>query len=164
VSSKTTLTTRHKQLMQYRFIPNRAGQDLQASFNLLHDDGSPATPSKSKRTPHNELHFQKSKHWPRTLMHLSDANHGQLKKPIGLTQQCCARRCLRTQYPKLSHSACHPQTAVPCDLEEDHTLRQPGRRVRYRHPAAPHRPLKRTSSPILASQHLQGLHRVGTGC
>lgn len=44
-----------------RFIPNRAGQDLQASFNLLHDDGSPATPSKSRRTPHNELHFQKSK-------------------------------------------------------------------------------------------------------
>ncbi|KAJ4343909.1 substrate-specific activator of APC-dependent proteolysis [Didymella glomerata] len=43
-----------------RFIPNRAGQDLQASFNLLHDDGSPATPSKSKRTPHNELHFQKN--------------------------------------------------------------------------------------------------------
>lgn len=44
-----------------RFIPNRAGQDLQASFNLLHDDGSPATPSKARRTPHNELHFQKSK-------------------------------------------------------------------------------------------------------
>jgi cell division cycle 20-like protein 1 (cofactor of APC complex) len=44
-----------------RFIPNRAGQDLQASFSLLHDDGSPATPSKSRRTPHNELHFQKSK-------------------------------------------------------------------------------------------------------
>lgn len=44
-----------------RFIPNRMGQDLQASFNLLHDDASPATPSKSKRTPHNELHFQKSK-------------------------------------------------------------------------------------------------------
>ena len=43
-----------------RFIPNRAGQDLQASYNLLHDDGSPATPSKAKRTPHNELHFQKS--------------------------------------------------------------------------------------------------------
>lgn len=44
-----------------RFIPNRSGQDLQASFSLLHEDGSPATPSKSaRRTPHNELHFQKS--------------------------------------------------------------------------------------------------------
>jgi cell division cycle 20-like protein 1 (cofactor of APC complex) len=43
------------------FIPNRSGQDLTASFNLLHDEASPATPSKSKRTPHNELHFQKSK-------------------------------------------------------------------------------------------------------
>lgn len=44
-----------------RFIPNRDGQDLQASFSLLHDDASPATPSKAKRrTPHGELHFQKS--------------------------------------------------------------------------------------------------------
>ena len=44
-----------------RFIPSRAGQDLHASFNLLHEDGSPATPSRStKRTPQNELYFQKS--------------------------------------------------------------------------------------------------------
>ena len=44
-----------------RFIPNREGQDLQASFSLLHDDGSPATPPRAKkRTPHGELHFQKS--------------------------------------------------------------------------------------------------------
>lgn len=44
-----------------RFIPSRSGQDLQASFSLLHEDGSPATPSKQKkRTPHGELHFQKS--------------------------------------------------------------------------------------------------------
>ncbi|KAK0947018.1 substrate-specific activator of APC-dependent proteolysis [Friedmanniomyces endolithicus] len=41
-----------------RFIPNRAGQDLQASYSLLHDDGSPATPSKHKRAP-SDLHFQK---------------------------------------------------------------------------------------------------------
>jgi cell division cycle 20-like protein 1, cofactor of APC complex len=44
-----------------RFIPNREGQDLQASFSLLHEDGSPATPSKiKKRTPQGELHYQKS--------------------------------------------------------------------------------------------------------
>ncbi|EDU49831.1 hypothetical protein PTRG_06911 [Pyrenophora tritici-repentis Pt-1C-BFP] len=49
-----------------RFIPNRAGQDLQASFNLLHDDASPATPSKARRTPHNELHFQKTEEANRT--------------------------------------------------------------------------------------------------
>ena len=48
-----------------RFIPNREGQDLQASYSLLHDDGSPATPSKTKkRTPHGELHFQKSERIP----------------------------------------------------------------------------------------------------
>ncbi len=44
-----------------RFIPSRSGQDLQASFSLLHEEGSPATPSKQKkRTPHGELHFQRS--------------------------------------------------------------------------------------------------------
>lgn len=44
-----------------RFIPNRDGQDLQASYSLLHDDGSPATPSRSKKkTPHGELHFQRT--------------------------------------------------------------------------------------------------------
>ncbi|KAK4900408.1 substrate-specific activator of APC-dependent proteolysis [Elasticomyces elasticus] len=41
-----------------RFIPNRAGQDLQASYSLLHDDGSPATPSRHKRAP-SDMHFQK---------------------------------------------------------------------------------------------------------
>lgn len=45
-----------------RFIPNRSGQDLQASYSLLHDDGSPATPSRShKKIFNNELHIQKSK-------------------------------------------------------------------------------------------------------
>lgn len=51
-----------------RFIPNREGQDLQATYSLLHEDGCPSTPSKTKkRTPHSELHFQKSqfcsRHW-----------------------------------------------------------------------------------------------------
>ena len=42
-----------------RFIPNRAGQDLQASYSLLHDDGSPATPSKRLNKIHSsELNFQ----------------------------------------------------------------------------------------------------------
>ncbi|KAK4547103.1 hypothetical protein LTR36_001324 [Oleoguttula mirabilis] len=42
-----------------RFIPNRSGQDLQASYSLLHDDGSPATPSKSHRKVPSDIHFQK---------------------------------------------------------------------------------------------------------
>ncbi|PFH58173.1 hypothetical protein XA68_14077 [Ophiocordyceps unilateralis] len=50
-----------------RFIPSRSGQDLQASFSLLHEDGSPATPSRQKkRTPHGELHFQKTEEANRT--------------------------------------------------------------------------------------------------
>lgn len=44
-----------------RFVANRQGQDLQASFSLLHEDSSPATPSRAKRRPANsELHFQRS--------------------------------------------------------------------------------------------------------
>lgn len=43
-----------------RFIPNRSGQDLQASYSLLDDDGSPATPSKAlKKGAPSDLHFQK---------------------------------------------------------------------------------------------------------
>ncbi|EXJ71867.1 cell division cycle 20-like protein 1, cofactor-APC complex [Cladophialophora psammophila CBS 110553] len=50
-----------------RFIPNRDGQDLQASYSLLHDDASPATPSRSKKkTPHGELHFQRTEEANRT--------------------------------------------------------------------------------------------------
>ncbi|PHH58731.1 hypothetical protein CDD81_4736 [Ophiocordyceps australis] len=51
-----------------RFIPSRSGQDLQASFSLLHEDASPASPSKQKkRTPHGELHFQKTEEANRTF-------------------------------------------------------------------------------------------------
>lgn len=47
-----------------RFIPNRDGRDLQASFSLIPDNNSPSTPSKAKkRTPHGELHFQRSSSW-----------------------------------------------------------------------------------------------------
>ena len=50
-----------------RFIPNRDGQDFIASYSLLHEDGSPATPSRlKKRTPHGELHFQRTEEANRT--------------------------------------------------------------------------------------------------
>ena len=65
-----------------RFIPNREGQDLQASFSLLHDDGSPATPSKQKkRTPHGELHFQKSKMYRFHALNISLAFYSRRSKP-----------------------------------------------------------------------------------
>ncbi len=62
--------------MLLRFIPNREGQDLQASFSLLHDEGSPATPTKAKkRTPHGELHFQKSEfHQKQSLQSILRSN------------------------------------------------------------------------------------------
>lgn len=47
-------------LSDLRFIPNREGQDLHSSFNLI-DESVPDTPSKSKRRAANgELHYQKS--------------------------------------------------------------------------------------------------------
>lgn len=46
-----------------RMIPNRLGQDLKASYSLMHEDGSPATPSKlHRRAPPSELHIQKSEY------------------------------------------------------------------------------------------------------
>lgn len=98
-----------------RFIPNRSGQDFPASFSLLHEDGSPATPSKSaKRTPHNELHFQKStciihpnKTVNLTLIAL------QLKKPIGHTRVYSALRCSMIVFLKASPSMRVPLTMTP---------------------------------------------------
>ena len=50
-----------------RFIPNRDGQDLQASYSLLHEEGSPATPSRARRKiAHEELHYQKTEEANRT--------------------------------------------------------------------------------------------------
>ena len=54
-------------LTAVRFIPNREGIDLQASYSLLHADASPSTPSKPKKRPQQgELHFQRSewRHFP----------------------------------------------------------------------------------------------------
>ncbi|KAL1306436.1 hypothetical protein AAFC00_005135 [Neodothiora populina] len=50
-----------------RFIPNRSGQDLQSSYNLHHDHGSPATPSRALRHAQSgELHMQKTEQANRT--------------------------------------------------------------------------------------------------
>ncbi|MCJ1355218.1 MAG: substrate-specific activator of APC-dependent proteolysis [Icmadophila ericetorum] len=61
--------SRKRQRMVYgdRFIPNREGQDLHASYSLLHDE-SPGTPSKPRRRPaHGELHFQRTEDANRTF-------------------------------------------------------------------------------------------------
>ncbi|KAI1112618.1 WD40-repeat-containing domain protein [Nemania sp. NC0429] len=53
-----------------RFIPSRSGQDLQASFSLLHEEGSPASPLRRKPTPHSELNPQKIEEANRTYHEL----------------------------------------------------------------------------------------------
>ncbi|KAI4118268.1 MAG: hypothetical protein LQ345_001655 [Seirophora villosa] len=67
-----------------RFIPNRDGRDLQASFSLIPDNNSPATPSKAKkRTPHGELHFQRNEEANRTFENLlqSELFHNTVPQP-----------------------------------------------------------------------------------
>lgn len=51
-----------------RMVPNvRGGQDLKASYSLMHEAGSPATPSRShRRQPPSELSIQKSEWLPST--------------------------------------------------------------------------------------------------
>ena len=45
-----------------RFIPTREGRDYNSGLHLLHDDASPATPSKTKkRAPNNDINFQRCK-------------------------------------------------------------------------------------------------------
>lgn len=85
-----------------RFIPNREGQDLQATYSLLHEDGCPSTPSKTKRrAPHGELHFQKSEFFlviP-NCMSCVELTLSQPKKRIGHTRESCEVSSLET----LSH-------------------------------------------------------------
>ncbi|KYK59666.1 WD40 repeat-like-containing domain protein [Drechmeria coniospora] len=67
-ASGTSPRRKRQRIHGDRFIPSRSGQDLQASFSLLHEDGSPTTPSRQKkRTPHGELHFQKTEEANRTF-------------------------------------------------------------------------------------------------
>ncbi|GKU02041.1 cell division cycle 20 cofactor-apc complex [Fusarium langsethiae] len=80
-----------------RFIPTRSGQDLQASFSLLHEDGSPATPAKQKkRTPHGELHFQKTEEANRTFSHLLRAELFESSVPQAATPTLSPNQSLPT--------------------------------------------------------------------
>ncbi|PNY29737.1 Fizzy-like protein [Tolypocladium capitatum] len=84
-----------------RFIPSRSGQDLQASFSLLHEDGSPATPSRQKkRTPHGELHFQKSEEANRTFSTLLRAELFETSVPQATPPTASPDNTL----PALSHA------------------------------------------------------------
>jgi cell division cycle 20-like protein 1, cofactor of APC complex len=54
-----------------RFMPSRAGVDLQSSFNLLPDEASPATPSnRSQHASYGELNFQRVDEANRTYENL----------------------------------------------------------------------------------------------
>jgi hypothetical protein len=90
------------------FIPNREGQDLQASFSLLHDDGSPSTPSsRTKRRPANgELHFQKSESECSEYRLDLFLTCKQPRKRTGLSRSSCARSCLIRAYPNLHRPHC----------------------------------------------------------
>ena len=59
-----------------RFIPTREGRDYSSALHLIHDDASPATPSKSKkRAPNNDINFQRCKYYTRNC-------HMRLRLPI----------------------------------------------------------------------------------
>ncbi|KAI9155286.1 Fizzy-related [Paramyrothecium foliicola] len=90
-----------------RFIPTRSGQDLQASYSLLHEDGSPATPSKQKkRTPHGELHFQKTEEANRTFSTLLRAELFESSVPQASAQISSPEHIL----PSSSHVSGHDGT------------------------------------------------------
>ncbi|PKS11630.1 hypothetical protein jhhlp_001781 [Lomentospora prolificans] len=92
-----------------RFIPTRSGQDLQASFSLLHEDGSPATPPRQKkRTPHGELHFQKTEEANRTFSKLLRAElfEGTIpqENPQALSPERGSGRSSNAHEPGRSHT------------------------------------------------------------
>lgn len=87
-----------------RFIPNREGRDYSSGFNLLHDDASPATPSKSrKRPPNNEINFQKSKPLSTVFFAHCANTSNQPRKPTEPFRPSCAPRCSTTLYQRPYH-------------------------------------------------------------
>ncbi|KAK4995709.1 substrate-specific activator of APC-dependent proteolysis [Elasticomyces elasticus] len=92
-----------------RFIPSR-GQDFQASYSLLHEDGSPATPSRSaKKTAQSELHFQK-KEANRTYSSLLRSEMFDNEVPQSIPPP--AEHPSRSRTPPVSSSAL-PATLTP---------------------------------------------------
>ena len=112
-----------------RFIPNREGQDLQASFSLLHEDASPTTPSRAKkRTPHGELHFQKSKfdgHMDSSDFQLLTLN--QPKKPTGPSRLCFAPNYLTQRFPSPPHQRSLPIPFYQPQITPQRYMIQPDR-------------------------------------
>lgn len=138
----------------HSFIPNREGQDLQASFSLLHDEMSPSSPSKGKRRPANgELHFQRSKCSNCCLRNSS--NYFQPRRPTEHFQNYSALSYSIPPYLNRRHHLC-PLTHrgavrsnlmrfTKCLAREHHP--QMSRRQLYRPPAS--RPLHRTRTSFL---------------
>lgn len=97
-----------------RFIPNRSGQDLQASFTLLHDEGSPATPSRSaRRTPHNELHFQRTEEANRTYSTLLRSEMFESSVPQSIPQNLSPTERTTFHDPTRSHTPPTRSSALP---------------------------------------------------
>lgn len=140
-----------------RFIPNREGQDLQASFNLMHEDGSPSTPSKAKkRTPHGELHFQRSRSYfeIRSCDRCwAPANVKQLRRQIAPIQPCFEPSFSTTLFHN-RHRRVRLQMSPLTMLQHRMILPDRGRRLHTCHHqycllrVSPHRPLIKTFSHI----------------
>ncbi|KAK7425435.1 substrate-specific activator of APC-dependent proteolysis [Neonectria magnoliae] len=128
-----------------RFIPTRSGQDLQASFSLLHEDGSPATPSKQKkRTPHGELHFQKTEEANRTFSTLLRAELFESSVPQAATPTLSPDHAL----PTSSHIPAHDGTRSHTPPNNASTTSLPSSLT----PSTPHKNLFSYMSPRHHSQ------------
>lgn len=162
-----------------RFIPNREGQDLQASFSLLHDDASPATPSKAKkRTPHGELHFQKSEQSSAALCkHCAwQSDYWQLRKQTVPSPPFSDPNCSTPPFLNQHHLAYHPILLPHIQrLSTTHQDQERRQQISHLPHSLPILHLRHPTKTFLrtcplgtiqiypGTQHRQGHHRVGTG-
>ncbi|KAJ5884893.1 WD40 repeat-like protein [Penicillium taxi] len=88
-----------------RFIPNRGdGQDMTATFNMLPEDASPSTPTRSKKRPtHGELNFQKTERANRDF------------------SQLLRMEMFDTQIPQPEMNSTSPDTVLHIDEGRSHT-------------------------------------------
>lgn len=122
-----------------RFIPNRDGQDFQASYSLLHEDGSPATPSRSKKkAAYGELDYQRTEEANRTYSRVLRSELMGDSVPQDIRSQSPEDFFMRRHTPAGQHSTSLPPPASMTPNTPSHknmfNYRSPQKQIGSGHP------------------------------
>ncbi|GAB7350259.1 hypothetical protein MBLNU459_g0906t2 [Dothideomycetes sp. NU459] len=152
-----------------RIYGDRSGQDLHASYSLLHEDGSPATPSRShKKAPTSELHIQKTEEAnrtystllrsemfdseiPQSIPHLHDMTGSRSKTPPANLAAFPAPNLTPSTPHKNLFSYSSPSNPTPSLTPRSHSRSERGPNINARSEIYSLSPVKYSSQTMLLS-------------